>query len=147
MRICLVRMKTAELNIKFEPRKTPESSVPEQSRQTVIGGSTAMRGRCLRWVKLRRTQCEHMFSALTLRAPFRANNRRPIAERGAIGSLCEGRMRGSRRSPLFHVCDSRLQIKIGKADTEILCQHIVKRLTAANCATIHFARWISNIKS
>ena len=36
----------------------------------------------------------------------------------AIGSLCEERMRGSRRCPLFHVSDSRLQIKIGKADTE-----------------------------
>jgi hypothetical protein len=71
----------------------------------------------------------------------------PMPSGGAIGSLCEGRMRGSRCSPLFHVRDGRLQIKIGKADTEIFCQHIAKRLTATNCATIHFARRIPNAKS
>src|SRR5258708_1206770 len=71
----------------------------------------------------------------------------PLPSGSALASLCEGRMRSSRCSPLFHVRDSRLQIKIGKADTEIFCQHIAKRFTATNYATIHFARWIPNAKS
>ena len=54
--------------------------------------------------------------------------------------LCEGRMRGSGRSALFHVRDSRLQIGNGKANAEIPGQHVVKRLTAADGATVRFTR-------
>jgi hypothetical protein len=64
----------------------------------------------------------------------------PLPRGPAIGPLRERRMRVSGSSPLFHISDGRLQIEIGQADTEIYRQHIAKCSTAADHATIHFAR-------
>src|SRR5258708_35099563 len=53
---------------KFRRRHTAARNEYIDRADTVIGGSTAMRCGCLRWVKTGKAQGEHMFSAFPLKA-------------------------------------------------------------------------------
>ena len=63
------------------------------------------------------------------------------------GMLSEERVRRAGRPSLFHVNNSRLQFKFGKAEAKLLREHIAKRVDAAYCSAIHLARWKSYIKA